>query len=598
MMTVRSISTAALVAYALLAAMLVAPAATAQDAVEPQEASAPPQSAEMRTFFGVPLDLSQRTAFVIDRSTAMTDYLDVVKAELKRTLNAMASEQQYRIAFVGEKPKVEWPAYNTWVTAHVDSLAKAEKWIDGIEIAGETCDCGNAVAANLGWHAEVIFLVSAGEIDATLPRRLREHPSKLRSTVYTIAVGNEQSRDAMKTLAEQFDGTYRFIPAADLAGGFKPAPLPSGPTRHAECTLMVRGKSRTIQSLRGSLPGQPSVLVSSEAYLAAFRATVDPEGSFAFKNQRWTTNSEGDLALANLPCVEVTDTRLVDGALVRLKVDISGEANASLKPAAREFLATLVRNLRTEEAMSYEFRVNDRRGDIEPQKCLQGEYRQRLFMLTDEIMATRREFPGPLSMEIIEQMQRDMEQLDMQLDLDLAGKEQRMAAVREQMAKIPGEVAERLKNDEVAAELEKALAAREEQLQIRRKLETEGRASRDEVLEAETRVVDVRTHLAERREMVSHAAGSELLSRLIGELAMLQIETKEIRARRDKIQQQKAKVLDFMTVASKYREMLDMQEDLRKKMALVEGRIGELQLEVGRIDPPATIDVVGMIEAR
>lgn len=126
---------------------------------------------------------------------------------------------------------------------------------------------------------------------------------------------------------------------------------------------------------------------------------------------------------------------------------------------------------------------------------------------------------------------RDVEDQVQELEMDVEARKARQAALAERIAAINAEMAEKLKGDAISVELERVVKARQEQLEAIRRMADSGRASRDDLVEAEVKLAEAKARLVERREAVARAAGGDLLTRLNGELAMLAVDRAEAEAR-------------------------------------------------------------------
>jgi hypothetical protein len=93
------------------------------------------------------------------------------------------------------------------------------------------------------------------------------------------------------------------------------------------------------------------------------------------------------------------------------------------------------------------------------------------------------------------------------LQLDAVGAEARLAAIEKTVAEVTAHARDAGKSDEVAAELNAVVAAREHALQVKQKLHENKVASESDVQDARSALAEAKARLAERRQTVNAATG-------------------------------------------------------------------------------------------
>jgi hypothetical protein len=125
----------------------------------------------------------------------------------------------------------------------------------------------------------------------------------------------------------------------------------------------------------------------------------------------------------------------------------------------------------------------------------------------------------------------ELEERQQELEIQLVAANARERAIATQIASTAKAAEERAKNDPVAAELEKVVAVREQELGRVSKVYESGAASVGDSLRAIEGVALARAELVKARAAATQAAGGELLGKLNGELVHIAIDSAEAQAR-------------------------------------------------------------------
>ncbi len=168
-----------------------------------------------RTFFGIPLgDGAKKVVYVSDRSGSMTDSMDYVKFELRRSIGELDEGDQFHVLFFSSGAPVEMP---TRRLANATRRIKALAWefIDGIVPQGET-DPSKALERAFAVRPDVIYLLTDGEFDRSVVDLVKQlNPDKrVKVNAISFLYGPHV---VLKEIAKQSGGTYRFLSEADLA---------------------------------------------------------------------------------------------------------------------------------------------------------------------------------------------------------------------------------------------------------------------------------------------------------------------------------------------------------------------------------------------
>jgi hypothetical protein len=134
--------------------------------------------------------------------------------------------------------------------------------------------------------------------------------------------------------------------------------------------------------------------------------------------------------------------------------------------------------------------------------------------------------------EILADKLKALELEKLRLEMDLAAKKARGAALREQMQKIVRTATTRdTSSDAVLAQLAKSVALRQQQLEQNRERYKQGMMSSTEVAESEEALLSAKARLAQREQELSQPADLELLTRLTQEVTLVAVDTAELAER-------------------------------------------------------------------
>jgi len=174
-----------------------------------------------RGFFGAggETEIAHRIVYVVDRSGSMTDSIDYVKFELKRSIGELGEDTEFHVIFYSSGPPVEMPTRRL-VTATERNKQLAFEFIDGVIAQGET-DPSKALERAFACGPDLVYLLTDGEFDKDIIGAVKRLNVGGKVTVHTIGFlytkPNTESEKVLKTIAEQNNGNYKFVSEADLA---------------------------------------------------------------------------------------------------------------------------------------------------------------------------------------------------------------------------------------------------------------------------------------------------------------------------------------------------------------------------------------------
>jgi len=168
-------------------------------------------------FFGAggESDESAKIVYVVDRSGSMTDSIDFVKYELKRSIGELTEIKEFHVIFYSSGPPVEMPTRRL-VNATERNKQLAFEFIDGVIAQGET-DPSKALERAFDCKPELIYLLTDGEFDRAIVDQVKRLNVGGKVTVHTIGFLYKTGETVLKQIADDNHGNYKFVSESDLA---------------------------------------------------------------------------------------------------------------------------------------------------------------------------------------------------------------------------------------------------------------------------------------------------------------------------------------------------------------------------------------------
>ena len=272
------------------------------------------------------------------------------------------------------------------------------------------------------------------------------------------------------------------------------------------------------------------------------------------------------------------------------------------RPAAKECLEDAIRRVRDELTLRYDLELKAEQDRLEQIRRDLEDLHLRLRCLTSDQEGHVRTVGRPLSAEVLDGLQKDLENRMQQLQMDLAGKKARVEAIQKKIAESAARVDAAMKDDPVAGELAKVVELRQKAVQKTvldaRRAPQSAEAEHAAAMErAEVVLAEAKARLIERREAVARAAGGELLLRLNDELAVLGIDVAEIQARLAEGEQQRAMLLDLAGKIPQYERLEAEIRHYRERLAPLQEELDGMSRSLAARAPPE-VTIEGKIEAK
>jgi len=167
------------------------------------------------TFLGIKEKMARKIVYIVDRSGSMTDSIDYVKYELKRSISELMEEKEFHVIFYSSGPLVEM---STRRLVHATERNKqlAFEFINGVASQGET-DPSKALERAFACQPELIYLLTDGEFDKVIVGLVKRLNGGGKVTVHTIGFLYRTGEAVLEQIAKENNGQYKFVSEADLA---------------------------------------------------------------------------------------------------------------------------------------------------------------------------------------------------------------------------------------------------------------------------------------------------------------------------------------------------------------------------------------------
>jgi predicted nucleic acid-binding Zn-ribbon protein len=243
----------------------------------------------------------------------------------------------------------------------------------------------------------------------------------------------------------------------------------------------------------------------------------------------------------------------------RIEISASPYKVPQAKPRAAEFLDAVVSTIESKlrDALSDRLGITRAVRDRDDAEHARRDARGQLDAFEQNIRRSTGRVDA--SIDAIRAAVPKLEEERQSLKLLMVGKEARQKAVAETINRLAKSAEAKVKDDPVAAELEKVVHAREVAWENLKALHAKGAASETEIRLGEEPIAEARARLLERRETVAQTGGGsgEILTSLNKELATLSIDVAESAARLNAIE-------ETLKRYSEVQPMLGEAEDVRR----------------------------------
>ena len=158
---------------------------------------------------------ASRIVYVVDRSGSMTDSIEFVRMELKRSIGELKEEHAFHVIFYSNGPPMEMPTRRL-VDATDRNKRLAFEFIDTV-VTREQTDPSEALRRAFEVRPEVIYFLTDGEFDRAIVGLVRQLNAGRQVRVHTIGFLYDGNRQVLEQIAAENGGRYKFVSERDLA---------------------------------------------------------------------------------------------------------------------------------------------------------------------------------------------------------------------------------------------------------------------------------------------------------------------------------------------------------------------------------------------
>jgi biopolymer transport protein ExbD len=156
----------------------------------------------------------RKIVYVIDRSGSMTDSIDFVKYELKRSVSDLTEKDEFHVIFYTSGPPVEMPARRLVLATDRNKQLLFE-FVDNIVASGET-DPSRSLERAFACQPAVIYILTDGEFDHSVADLIKRLNPDKKVTVHTIAFLWRMEGNILQQIAADNGGQYKYVSEKDL----------------------------------------------------------------------------------------------------------------------------------------------------------------------------------------------------------------------------------------------------------------------------------------------------------------------------------------------------------------------------------------------
>jgi uncharacterized protein with von Willebrand factor type A (vWA) domain len=145
----------------------------------------------------------------------MRDAFDQVKWELVRAVEAMGRGQRFQVLFFSSGEPLALPR-GRLLDATRENKDRTREFLDAVLPASGT-DPSAAIRRAFALRPEVLYILTDGEFEPAVVDLVKELNADGRARVHTLALLYREGEAALKQIAAQNGGTYRFVRQRDLS---------------------------------------------------------------------------------------------------------------------------------------------------------------------------------------------------------------------------------------------------------------------------------------------------------------------------------------------------------------------------------------------
>ncbi len=258
--------------------------------------------------------------------------------------------------------------------------------------------------------------------------------------------------------------------------------------------------------------------------------------------------------------LNITNEQMI---LLRIVVNLEeDDIGFATRPAAEEFMNAAIDNLKTALTRAFD----EHRQRLNGRLRLADEEVSRTENELSQMQERLRSIAGSRILDKdsilsnIMDMRNNLQNIEMEQDSDKII----VNAITERIAETQAKLKEQVAKDEVTREMQQIIENQKQQLELTKQLVEKGMAGRENLAEAENKLVRTRIDLAQRREQMSRSAGGDLIESLNRQLADRSIQYAQNRAKIEALNRQLAEAEEWLNKSDDH-ELLSLRADIAKQ---------------------------------
>jgi hypothetical protein len=261
-----------------------------------------------------------------------------------------------------------------------------------------------------------------------------------------------------------------------------------------------------------------------------------------------------------------------------------------VKPAAEEFMDALLQNLRNALMGAFDEHMHKikNQAKLADEEAARAEHELSMQQERLRVISGSRILNRDKILSDISDLRNDIQKIEMEQASDQVVVDQ----TTNQIAEIQAKMQKEIDKDTVTGQLKELLALQQQNFQNVEKLYQSGRASTNDLADAQERLARSRIDLAQRREQLSKSAGGNLINSLNSTLANYSLNTTQNKIKLEILIRQLAEAEELLSKADDY-ELLSLKAEIAKQNLQETILWCDRMSRQNRIIQPPAVSVIG-----
>ena len=261
-----------------------------------------------------------------------------------------------------------------------------------------------------------------------------------------------------------------------------------------------------------------------------------------------------------------------------------------VKPAAEEFMDALLQNLRNALMGAFDEHMHKikNQAKLADEEAARAEHELSMQQERLRAISGSRILDRDKILSDISDLRNDIQKIEMEQASDQVVVDQ----TTNQIAEIQAKMQKEIDKDTVTGQLKELLALQQQNFQNVEKLYKGGRASTNDLADAQEKLTRSRIELAQRREQLSKSAGGNLINSLNSTLANYSLNTTQNKIKLESLARQLAEADELLSKADDY-ELLSLKAEIAKQNLQETILWCDRMSRQNRIIQPPVVSVIG-----